>query len=58
MHAAGTAAAAPHPLGRALAGLCFAVVLAGIALGILYVVVTGMGNSLSFDNVFPTIKTK
>jgi hypothetical protein len=57
-HAAGTAAAAPHPAGRALAGLCFAVVSAGVALGILYIVVTGMGNSLSFEHVLPTIKTK
>jgi hypothetical protein len=55
VHAAGTAAAAPHPAGRALAALCFLVVLAGVALGILYIVVTGMGNSLSFEHVFPTI---
>jgi hypothetical protein len=58
VHAAGTAAAVPHPAGRALAGLCFVVVLAGVTLGITYVVVTGMGNALSFEHVFPTIKSK
>jgi hypothetical protein len=52
------AAAVPHPLGRALAAVCFAVVLAGVALGILYVVVTGMGNKLSFENIYPTISSK
>ena len=58
VHAAGTAAAAPHPIGRVLAGLCFLVVLAAVALGILYIVVTGMGNSLDFQHGFPTIETK
>ena len=52
------ALAAPHPAGRVLAGLSFLIVLAGVALGILYIVVTGMGNSLSFEHVLPTIKTK
>jgi hypothetical protein len=56
-HASGAAVAAPHPLGRALAAVCFAVVLAAVALGILYIVVTGMGNKLSFEHIFPTIKT-
>jgi hypothetical protein len=51
------AAAAPHPLGRALAAVCFAVVVAGIALGILYVVVTGMGNKLDFSHGYPTIES-
>jgi predicted secreted protein len=56
-HAAGAAVTAPHRLGRALAAVCFAVVLAAVALGILYIVVTGMGNKLSFEHVYPTIKT-
>jgi hypothetical protein len=58
VHAAGAALAAPHPLGRALAGLCFAVVLAAVAVGILYIVVTGMGDKLSFEHVLPTIESK
>ena len=58
VHASGAAVAGPHPVGRALAAVCFAVVLAAVALGILYIVVTGMGNKLSFDTVYPTIKSK
>jgi hypothetical protein len=58
VQAAGTATAAPHPIGRVLAGLCFLVVLAAVALGILYIVVTGMGDSVSFEHGFPTIDTK
>jgi hypothetical protein len=57
VHGSGAALAAPHRIGRALAAVCFAVVLAAVALGILYIVVTGMGNKLSFEHVFPTIKT-
>jgi hypothetical protein len=35
-----------------------AVVLAGIALGLLYVVAAGQGKMLSFDHVYPTIVPK
>ena len=47
-----------HPLGLVLATICFAVVLAGIALGLLYVVAAGQGKMLSFDHVYPTIVPK
>jgi hypothetical protein len=47
-----------HPVGRVLATICFAVVLAGIALGLLYVVAAGQGKMLSFDHVYPTIVPK
>jgi hypothetical protein len=45
-------------LGLVLATVCFAVVLAGIALGLLYVVAAGQGKVLSFDHVYPTMVPK
>ena len=50
--------ARPRPLGRALAGLCFLVVLAGVALGITIVVASGFGKAVSFAHVYPTIVGK
>lgn len=38
--------------------VCFALVLAAIALGLLYIVVTGQGKELSFTHVYPTIVPK
>jgi hypothetical protein len=58
VHADGTAAPAAHPIGRVLAGICFVTVLAAVALGILYIVVTGFGKVLSFDHVYPVIQDK
>ena len=49
---------ARHPLGVALATVCFAVVLAGIAVGLLYIVAAGQGKMLSFDHVYPTMVPK
>lgn len=48
----------PHPVGRLLAVLCFAVVLAGVALGITIVVASGFGKEVSFDHVYPTLVAK
>jgi hypothetical protein len=45
----------PHPIGKVLAGACFAVVVAGIALGITIVVSTGFGKAVSFEHVYPTL---
>ena len=57
VHTAGTGPA-PHPLGRVIAVVCFAVVLVVVALGITFIVATGFGKSLSFEHVFPTLVTK
>lgn len=54
----GDAPVAPHPWGRALATACFAVVLAGVAVGLLYIVAAGQGKMLSFSHVYPTIVAK
>ena len=48
--------AAPHPVGRLLAAICFGVVVLAVALGITYVVVTGFGHTMSFSSGYPTIK--
>lgn len=50
--------APPHPVGRLLAGLCFAVVLGGIVLGITIVVASGVGKEVVFDSLLPTIVDK
>lgn len=44
-----------NPAGTVLAWILFVVVLAGVALGIAYVVATGFGKVMSFDHIYPTI---
>jgi hypothetical protein len=57
-HAVGVAGPAAHPAGRALAYLCFAIVLAAVALGITFIVASGFGNALSFEHIYPTLVAK
>jgi hypothetical protein len=45
-------------LGRVVAAACFLAVLAGVALGLTYVVASGEGKMLSFDHVYPTLVPK
>ena len=45
-------------LGRTVAGLCFAVVLAGIGVGLAYIVASGHGEQLSFQQGYPTFVPK
>jgi hypothetical protein len=47
-----------HPVGGLLAAVCFVVVLAGVAVGLTYVVASGQGKMLSFDHVYPTLVPK
>jgi hypothetical protein len=57
----GTASATshtPHPLGRLVAALCLAVVLAGVALGLTIITATGFGKAVSFEHGYPTIVAK
>jgi hypothetical protein len=54
----GVTSPAPHPLGRLLGGVCFAVVLMAVALGITFIVASGFGKMLSFEHVYPTIVDK
>jgi hypothetical protein len=54
----GAPAVRRNPVGTALATLCFLVVLAGVAVGLTYVVASGQGKMLSFDHVYPTLVPK
>jgi hypothetical protein len=56
--ASGVTPATPHPIGQAVAYVCFAIVLIAVVLGITYIVATGFGKVLSFDNIYPTIHAK
>lgn len=47
-----------HPLGKVLAALCFGVVVAAVLMGITYVVASGLGKTLGFEHVYPTIVDK
>ena len=47
-----------HPVGKVLAGVCFALVVAAIALGITVIVASGFGKEVSFEHVFPTLVPK
>jgi hypothetical protein len=47
-----------HRLGRIAAGVCFAVVLAGIGLGLAYIWASGHGDQLSFEHGYPTFVPK
>ncbi len=46
------------PLGKALATLCFALVLVGVGLGITFIVASGFGKALSFEHIYPTLVNK
>lgn len=46
---------APHPLGRVLGVLCFAVVVLGVLLGITFVVASGLGLELTFPGGVPSL---
>jgi hypothetical protein len=47
-----------HVLGRAAAGVCFVIVLAGIGLGLAYIWASGQGEQLSFEHGYPTFVPK
>lgn len=50
--------AAPHPIGKIAAAICFAAVLGAIALGITIIVASGFGKVVTFDHIFPMIVDK
>jgi hypothetical protein len=49
---------ATGPAGTVIGWMLFAVVLAGILLGITFIVASGPGKRLSFEHIFPTIVDK
>jgi hypothetical protein len=48
----------PNPIGKVLAVVCLAVVLAGVALGITIIAAAGFGKTVSFEHGYPTIVAK
>jgi hypothetical protein len=46
------------PIGVLMAAICFLIVVAGVAVGITYIVAAGKGEQLNFDHVYPTIVPK
>jgi len=55
VHESGVTGPTAHPIGTVVGWLCFAIVILGAVLGIVYVVATGFGYALSFAHVYPTI---
>lgn len=47
-----------HPVGRLVAGLCFALVVLAVALGITVIVAAGFGQEVSFEHVYPVLVAK
>ncbi|GAA2708937.1 MULTISPECIES: hypothetical protein [Actinoplanes] len=56
--ATGVTPGAKRPLGTAVGYLLFAVVVIGVLLGLTFIVASGFGNKLSFENIYPTIVPK
>ena len=54
--------ASPHPVGRALGILCFALVAEEVPRGVLrrypIIVASGFGKSVSFEHIFPVLVDK
>jgi hypothetical protein len=58
VHAAGSAGPKANPAGTVLGWVLFLIVLAGVVLGITFIVATGFGKHLSFEHIYPTIVSK
>lgn len=48
----------PHPLGRVLGVILFALVVALVLTGVAVVIASGLGMAVSFEHVFPTFTPK
>jgi hypothetical protein len=58
VHGEGVTGPKAQPIGTVVGWLLFLIVLAGIALGITFIVASGFGKQLSFEHIFPTIVDK
>jgi hypothetical protein len=56
--AGGETLGSPKPIGIALAAICFLIVLYVIVMGILFIVVSGQGNTVGFSHGYPQITDK
>ena len=57
-HQEGAAGPKAQPIGTVIGWVLFVIVLAGVALGITFIVASGLGKELSFEHIFPTIVDK
>ncbi|SMH48475.1 hypothetical protein SAMN06295885_3052 [Rathayibacter oskolensis] len=48
----------PVPLLRVLGALCFVIVVAAVVSGLSVIIATGLGQTVSFEHVFPTFTPK
>ncbi len=58
VHESGVTGPRANPAGTVLAWILFLIVLAGVVLGITFIVATGFGKALSFEHIYPTIVNK
>jgi hypothetical protein len=58
VHETGVTGPSPHRIGTVAGWLLFAVVLLAVALGITFIVASGLGKELSFEHVVPTLVDK
>jgi hypothetical protein len=58
VHESGVTGPSPHRIGTVVGWLLFLIVLAGVVLGITFIVASGFGKALSFEHIYPTIVNK
>jgi hypothetical protein len=58
VHESGVTGPSPHRIGTVVGWLLFLIVLAGVVLGITFIVAGGSGKALSFEHIYPTIVNK
>jgi hypothetical protein len=58
VHETGVTVPRPHRVGTVLGWILFLIVLAGVVLGITFIVAGGFGKALSFEHIYPTIVDK
>jgi hypothetical protein len=58
VHESGVTGPSPHRIGTVVGWLLFLIVLAGVVLGITFIVAGGFGKALSFEHIYPTIVNK
>lgn len=51
----GTVHSTPRFSSRVFSGLLIGIVVAGVILGLMLIVATGLGKEVSFENIYPTI---
>jgi hypothetical protein len=54
----GSARQVPPPVLQAVGALCFAVVVLAVVVGLTLIIATGLGQTVSFEHVYPTFAPK